>query len=152
MGTRDFLEHERGAIIEDAESSLAGRHVRHYETADPAEVRRRLETLFDYVAGAAAERDLSAIVTYAQQVADERFSAGYDLSEVQAAFNALEEATWRRVFDALDPSEFAETLGLVSTILGAAKDALGRAYVSMATDAHAPSMDLKALFAGSEGT
>lgn len=152
MDTSDFLKRERGAIIQDADSALEGRHVRHYETADPAEVRRRLETLFDYVLEAAQSRDLSAIVTYAGHVADERFKAGYDLSEVQVAFNALEEAAWRRIFDALDPSDYAEALGLVSTILGAAKDALGRAYVSMATDAHAPSMDLKALFAGSEGT
>jgi len=152
MDTTDFLKSEREAIVEDAETGLRGRHVRHYETVDPTEVRGRLETLFDHLLGAAQGRDLSAIVAYASQVADERFKAGYDLSEVQVAFNALEEAAWRRVFEALDPSDYAEALGLVSTILGVAKDALGRAYVSLATEAHAPSMDLKALFAGSEGT
>jgi hypothetical protein len=44
-----------------------------------------------------------------------------------------------------------ETLGLVSTILGAAKDALARKYVSLATNTHAPSLDMQALFAGTEG-
>jgi len=152
MDAADFLKREREAIVDAAASALEGRHVRHYETTDPAEVRGRLQTLFDHMLAAAAERDLSQMVTYAKHVAQERFEAGYDLSEVQSAFNALEEAAWRRVFDSLDPADFAQTLGLVSTILGAAKDALGRAYVSLATDAHAPSMDLKALFAGSEGT
>jgi len=152
MDTGEFMKRERDTIVQDAESSLEGRRVRHYETTDPAELRRRLETLFDCMVKAIDDRDLSPIVAYARQVAEERFSAGYDLSEVQAAFNTLEEAAWKRVFAELDPSEFAETIGLVSTILGAAKDALGREYVSLATDAHAPSMDLRVLFAGSEGT
>jgi len=152
MKAAPFLKAEREAIVEDAASTLAGRHVRHYETTDPAEVRQRLETLFDHLLTAAESRDLTPIVAYAQQVAGDRFNAGFDLSEVQSAFNVLEEAAWRRVFGECDPGDFAEILGLVATILGAAKDALGRAYVSLATDAHAPSMDLKALFSGSEGT
>jgi hypothetical protein len=44
-----------------------------------------------------------------------------------------------------------QTLGVVSTILGAGKDALAREYVSLATNAHAPSLDLRALFAGTDG-
>jgi hypothetical protein len=91
------------------------------------------------------------MLSYAEQVAEERFNAGYDLSEVQTAFNTLEEATWSRVFAELEPAEFAQALGLVSTVLGAAKDALARTYVSLATNAHAPSLDLHALFEGTEG-
>ena len=96
-------------------------------------------------------RNLGPIVASAEQVARERFEAGYDLSEVQTAFNALEEATWSRIFAGLQPTQFAEALGLVGTILGAAKDALARTYVSLATNTHAPSLDLQALFAGTEG-
>ncbi len=80
-----------------------------------------------------------------------RFEAGYDLSEVQAAFNALEGATWSRILADLEAGDLAEALGLISTVLGAAKDALGREYVSLATHTRAPSLDLKALFAGTEG-
>ena len=86
-----------------------------------------------------------------QQIAAERFTSGYDLSEVQNAFNALEGAIWTRVFAALEPGQYAEALGLVTTILGAGKDALAREYVSLATDTHAPSLDLRALFAGTAG-
>jgi hypothetical protein len=39
-------------------------------------------------------------------------------------------------------------LGLVSTILGAAKDAVARRYVSLAAHTHARSLDLRALFTG----
>jgi hypothetical protein len=92
------------------------------------------------------------MVAYAEAVAEERFHAGYDLSEVQAAFNALEESIWTRAVAILAPGELAQTLGLVSTALGCGKDALARKYVSLATRTHAPSLDLRALFSGSEGT
>jgi hypothetical protein len=146
----DFLALQRAAIVDAAVSSVAGAHARHYESAGPSEIRARLEALFDRLVDAAASRDLGCVVAYARRLAGERFSAGYDLSEVQTAINALEEAVWGRVISELQPGEFAEALGLVSTTLGAAKDALAREYVSLATRAHAPSLDLRALFAGVE--
>ena len=146
--TEEFLVRGREAIVDAAEAALERAHTRHYDEAGTAETRRRLETLFDHVLGAVRARDLEAVVEYAQTVAADRFEAGYDLSEVQTAFNALEEAIWRGIFAELEPADYAEALGLVSTILGAAKDALARRYVSLATDAHAPALDLRALFAG----
>lgn len=150
METAEFLLRERGAIVDAAEAALERTHVRHYEAAGGPEVRRRLETLFDHLHEALTGRDLQPMVGYAERIAEERFEAGYDLSEVQTAFNALEEATWARSLAELDPSRLAETLGLVTTILGAGKDALARRYVSLAANTHAPSLDLRALFAGTE--
>lgn len=150
MQTAEFLTSGRDEIVGAAQGALTRAHSRHYEAADEREVRQRLELLFDEVLRAVRERDLGGIVAHARQVAEERFAAGYDLSEVQAAFNALEEATWSRVFTDLEPSEYAEALGLISTVLGAAKDALARRYVSLATEAHAPALDMTALFAGAE--
>ena len=43
---------------------------------------------------------------------------------------------------------FGKAMGIVSTTLGAAKDALASEYVSLATRTRAPSLDLSALFAG----
>ena len=149
--TEQFLEQERGAIIETAEVSLARAHSQHYRAAGEIQVHRRLETLFDHLVDALAGRDLTPMITYAQKVAEERFDAGYDLSEVQIAFNALEEATWSRLIGGLQPGQLAEALGLVSTILGSGKDALARRYVSLAARTHAPSLDLRALFTGTEG-
>ena len=39
----------------------------------------------------------------------------------------------------------------MTTILGSGKDALARKYVSLAAGAHAPSLDLRSLFAGTDG-
>ena len=150
--TAEFLARERSSILGAADTALLRAHARHYESAGESEVQRRLEALFDQLLRALDERDVTGMLTYAEQVAEERFNAGYDLSEVQTAFNALEEATWARAMSELESTELAETLGLVSTILGTGKDALARRYVSLATRAHVPSLDLRALFTGTGGT
>jgi hypothetical protein len=144
--TDAFLLRERDAITTAAEDALLRRHERHYGAAGREAVRQRLDLLYDQLVHAVASRELSAVVAYANSVAEERFQAGYDLSEVQAAFNALEESTWRRILSELPPDDYAESLGLVGTVFGAAKDALGRRYVSLATRTRVPSLDLSALF------
>ncbi len=144
-----FLERERATIVGEAETALREAHSR-YSGADKVEVRGRLDSLFDHLIESLASHDLGPIIGRGREIANERFNAGYDLAEVQSAFNALEAATWTRVLARLDPDQFARALGLVSTVLGAGKDALAREYVSLATKAQAPSLDLRALFAGTE--
>ena len=88
------------------------------------------------------------VVSYADVVANERFSAGFDVAEVQLAFNVLETAVWRYVVANQPPEELATTIGLVSTVFGCAKDELARRYVSLAAQRHVTSLDLSALFRG----
>ena len=88
------------------------------------------------------------MIAHAEQIATERFNAGFDLWEVQTAFNVLEETIWVRIFQNFPPAELAQTLGLVSTVLGAGKDTLARKYVSLASKTRAPSLNLQSLFAG----
>jgi hypothetical protein len=135
-------------VLDEAFSALQRSHVTHYESAGEQFTRQRLADLFTLVVGAIRDRDLSPVVTYSQQVAIERFESGFDVSEVQTAFNALEEAMWRRVVLAEPPADLAEAIGLLSTVLGAGKDALARQYVSLASRRHVPSLDLSSLFQG----
>jgi hypothetical protein len=144
------LDRERGSIVAAAFEAI--RHSRtHYETAAPDETQRRLEALYDELTRAVSSRDLTGITHHARHLAAERFRSGYDLSEVQGAFNALEEATWSILCARLQPDELVLSLGLVSTVLGAAKDALAREYVSLASQTHVQSLDLRALFSGDAG-
>jgi len=143
-----FLRRERDAIVEAAYASLRRAATRRYGAAGREEIRRRLERLYDEVVQGVSSRNLGPIVAYARGLARERFDAGYDLSEVQTAFNALEEAAWARICLRLPPERLSLPLGLVGTVLGAAKDALAREYVRLATKHHAPSLDLRALFEG----
>jgi hypothetical protein len=149
--TARFLVAEREAIIGAATEALGRTAARHYVAAGAGVRQQRHEALLDHVIGSLEERDLQAVVAYAERIAQERFESGYDLAEVQAAFNALEEAAWSRVFAVLEPSRFAEAIGLVSTVVGAAKDALARRYVDLASNAQAPALDYGALFRGPQG-
>ena len=96
------------------------------------------------------ERNLGPMVAHAGTIAVERFNAGYDLWEVQTAFNVLEETLWQQVLKGMPAEQYAEALGLVSTVIGAGKDALARSYVSLASKSRAPSLNLESLFTGGE--
>jgi hypothetical protein len=144
----EFLRRERPSILASAEAALERMHMPHYEQVTADTIRERLAALFDHLVESIARRDLTPSVEYARRVAEERFKAGYDIAEVQTAFNALEEAGWSCAVERLEATELAEALGLVSTVLGAGKDALASTYVSLAASTSVGSLDLRALFAG----
>ncbi|HTP30124.1 MAG TPA: hypothetical protein VMK12_31265, partial [Anaeromyxobacteraceae bacterium] len=123
----------------------------HYERDGEQVTRSRLEALYDKLAEAVCSRDLTELGQYAGHIGLERFKAGFDLSEVQSAFNMIEEAIWRRALERLPPGELPEGLGLVVTALAHGKNALGRAFVSMASQTPTPTLDLRSLFKGATG-
>jgi len=144
MTTTALLESARDEILAQA-AETAGR-APHYAAAGNAETIARLDVLFDRLVDAVERCDLTEVSSYARRLAAARFAAGYDLVEVQVAINALEEAVWRRIFAAASPDGLGESLRLVSTVLGAAKDVLAQTYVSLASER--PKIDVAALFAG----
>jgi hypothetical protein len=143
-----LLEAAAPQVLDDAYAALERSHLARYESAGERFTRERLAGLFTLVVDAIRDRDLTGVAAYSEQVAVERFHAGFDISEVQTAFNALEEAMWRRVVAAEPEHDLAEAIGLLSTVLGFGKDALARRYVSLACSRHVPSLDLSALFRG----
>ncbi|KAB2966924.1 MAG: hypothetical protein F9K18_04945 [Thermoanaerobaculia bacterium] len=151
MPLAELLLARREAILDAADAALARTHLAHYEAAGADARRQRLAELYDLVASAVAERNLTPLLAHAEQIAGERFEAGFDLMEVQAAFNVLEEQIWREIVEKVPPSELAETLGLIGTALGAGKDRLAATYVALASRIHTPSLDLRRLFGGTEG-
>jgi hypothetical protein len=144
MSTARLLESARDEILAGAAATAA--RTPHYAAAGDVETMARLDVLFDTLVDGVTRGDLTEVLLYARRLAAARFSAGYDLAEVQVAINALEEAAWRRIFAAASADELAESLRLVSTVLGAAKDVLAQTYVSLASGR--PQVDVAALFAG----
>ena len=144
----EVLTQEGDAIVDSAAAALERSGLRHYEEAGPDAARDRLDQLYALVVESVSARDLMPMIDHSTRVAHERFDAGFDISEVQTAFNVLEEAIWTRVIEAVAPRDLAESLGLVGTVLGAGRDALACTYVSLATHQHVPSLDLSALFRG----
>ena len=144
------LRKSRSSIVQESYNVLERSHVHHYEAAGETLTRERLEGLFDLVVTAIDNRDLSGVSTYAVTVAEERFGQGFDIGEVQAAFNGLEESMWRQVVASVAPEELAEATGLINTVLGFGKDVLAQTYVSLASQGHVRSLDLTAMFAGTQ--
>jgi hypothetical protein len=138
----------REEILAEAYEELHESQHKHYLAAGEEITRQRLADLFDLVVSEIHDRELLTVVKYATDLAHERFDAGFDISEVQGAFNVLEKAMWRRALAVEPAAELAECVGLLSTVLGVAKDALARGYVSRASHRHVASLDLTALFDG----
>ena len=138
----------KSSLLDEAFTALELLHLEHYVHAGPSITRHRLEGLYDLVVAAIEDRDLSAVVAYADEVARERFTAGFDVAEVQLALNVLETSMWRHVVANVPPDQLATDIGLVSTVFGCAKDQLARRYVSLAAERHVTSLDLSALFRG----
>ena len=152
MSLIDQLVEARTSIVDEAAQEVHAMELLHYAQAGPEFTRQRIDDLYGLVLAAVTDRDLGQVVHYAEAVAEERFNAGFDVFEVQTAFNALEALTWRHVVAVTPADELAESIGLVSTVFGVAKDALSRAYVSLATHRHVRSLDLSALFRGVTST
>jgi RsbRD-like negative regulator of sigma factor len=146
----ELLVSQRGEVLDEAFRALSRSHHSHYDLAGEAFTRDRLGELFDLVVAALRDRELAPVGAYCEDLATQRFNAGFDFTEVQTAFNTLEEAVWRRVAADVPAADLAEAIGLISTILGFAKDALARRYVSLATERRVPTLDLSALFEGTE--
>src|SRR6478735_9374771 len=135
-------------VLDEAYAALQRSQVTHYVLAGEALTRQRLAELFHLVVGAIGTRQLGDLSQHVEQIAVERFNHGFDISEVQVAFNALEEAMWRRVVAASPPDELAEAIGLLSTVLGCGKDPGRRRCVYLASKPHVAKHDLSELFAG----
>ena len=147
-----MLQDHSSEILAEATESMHRSHVKHYESVGPEHTHQRLKALYVLTVRAVKERNLGPMIAHAETVARERFASGFDLWEVQTAFNVLEEAIWGRILKELAPAGYAEALGLISTVLGAGKDTLARQYVSLASKSKAPSLNLQSLFTGTDGS
>ena len=147
-----YLEGQRAAILAAAGEALRHRRLPSYLAAGDAEVERRLAALFDQVVAGAATRRLDGMIAHGEAVGHERTAEGAALGEVQAAFHVLEGEVWHALVDGFPPAELGHALGLVATLLGAARDRVAETYVAHAAAAHAPTLDLRSLFRGADET
>ena len=143
-----LLHQTRDENIANALQALSRNGLPHYSEAAQEQNRERLTALYDAAVESIARRTLEPTTRHARAVANERFKAGFDLHEVHTAFNVLEEALWRTITQRLEPSRYPEALGMVSTVLGAGKEALAVEYVALAGHGSFRSLDLTALFHG----
>jgi hypothetical protein len=148
MDVVEMLREDEDAIL--AEAVPAVTWLRHYGAEGEETARERLLALYRLVERAVADRDLDELLAHARRVARERYEAGYDRAEVLAAFSALEEAIWHQALLRLPDGERTWALGLVGTALSHAKEALTRAFASLAQGPQAPYVDMSRIFRGAD--
>lgn len=152
MSVNDFLSPRADTILAHAVASLGARRLPSYEQIGAEASAERLRAFFLRVVECARTRDLVPLLEHAERVGRERYASGFEFVEVQSAMNLVEEAVWRELLTGYARAELAEALGVVSTIFGAAKDKLATTYLSLTTGKHVPSLDLAALFRGTQNT
>ena len=126
-------------VVSEVVASLQRRDQAHDDASSLEQRRCDVRHLFELVLRCVHEGSAEPIITPSQQIAADRFAAGADLAEVQAAFNSLAEVLWRQVSGAFAGDQRVEALRLVNAALGTGKDALARTYVDLASRAGSPS-------------
>ncbi len=106
-----FLHEHSEKILDDASASMERSHLKNYELVGKVKSRQRLKALLVLTIRAVQEKNLGPIMAHSETIARERYDAGFDLSEVQTAFNVLEEAIWLHILHAFSPQDLAR-LGL----------------------------------------
>jgi hypothetical protein len=150
MNLVQLLETKKEEILATATDALNRSPCRHYHQAGFEECKKRLRDLLELAENSVRERNLIPLIDHVEKISRERYDAGFDLQEVQIAFHVLEESIWNLIFKEVPAAEQAQAFGLISTVLGAGKDALARKYVSLVSHKSAPSFDLHALFKGTD--
>lgn len=151
MNIVQLMTENKEEILEEAIQQLSGMHLRPYEGMGPEWTRQQLEELYALALYCLCVRDAAPMIRRARKVARERFSAGFEFHELQAAVSVLEETIWKTIVSELKPAESAMAIAWISTMLGFARDALERTYVELAANTQMPTLDLKAHFAGGAG-
>jgi len=126
------LEEKSDRVLDVAVAELRRAGLKHYQQERPEVPRERMSALLTVTMQCLTERRAEPIIEFADRIGRERHAAGYDLFEVQIALNVLEEALWQQVLTTVGQDAVPRVLGLISAIIGMAKDALAQTYVALA--------------------
>ncbi len=110
-------------VLDTACAALAQRQQPHYTEEGG---REKLRALFGRLVVSIDTADAGVMSAYVEAIARQRLASGFEIAEVQIAFNVLEEAVWAEALRALEGEEQARAIRAVSRSLDAGRDALAR--------------------------
>jgi hypothetical protein len=145
-----LLEKNIDLVVEKSCTQICEVKLKGYTKSGATMTKQKLASLYKKIIECAKKKELIPMLQYTEKIAKERFASGYDLHEVQTAINSIEENIWQLIFKNIKADKLAESLGLVSSILGAGKDNLARNYVALATKTKVSTINLQSLLSGSE--
>ena len=101
MELATLLHESSDQILAAANLAVERTQLKNYLRDGKEHTHQRLKALFVLTTRAVKERNLGPMIAHAETIARERFNAGFDLAEIQTAFNVLEEAMWTRIVEVL---------------------------------------------------
>ncbi|MBU0755903.1 MAG: butyrate kinase [Planctomycetes bacterium] len=122
-----LLNPHRDALIQAEIQGLRERHAPHYLGIDLQALGHRSVRLINAFLSSLEEGPVH-FVRYIDRIAEERFSEGYFLEEIQIALNILAEKVWEITLREVPCWERDKALARISGTVGAAKDQLARVY------------------------
>jgi hypothetical protein len=148
MDLADRLEPHLDALRESAVAHHRAAHEGHYEKLGETFVRERVGVLVGQVHHALQSGNPLDLLRHAETVAEQRYHEGFHIEELQSFYNAVEEAFWEHLVTHEQPQRLAESLATIGAVIGGAKERLAQVYVRLASEHHAPAIDVEKLFAG----
>jgi hypothetical protein len=124
----NLLRESEQTIVEKAAVNLGNYRLKNYEMAKLSEMEWWLGALFSALCDSIEQKCLEPFLKYSEKLGRLRAEKGFDLKEVQIAYNLLEEHIWEVVLEKGDPKTRVEDLVRISEIVAAGKDKLTKWY------------------------
>ena len=148
MNTVNILKTRSGKILQEVSFALENNyHLRHYNNP---ETPMHLNALFNQLLLCVKYQNIIQITKYADKISRMRYKSNFDLYEIQTIVNLLQEVIWKNLCQVLPQNEVSSNLALISSILGAFKDAIACSYVEMANGKKIETYDVESLFHGTD--
>ncbi|HAX49252.1 MAG TPA: hypothetical protein PK605_08125 [Ignavibacteria bacterium] len=121
MTLLELLYDKSDRILRDAANSLIRADLPHYKKFKDSDIKARYKKLLYSVTICAEKNSCSELSSYMNHLSDERFSMGFEPTEVQAAINILEEALWKNIYELVDGDKQNSAMKQITEIMGRAK-------------------------------
>jgi hypothetical protein len=125
---QDVLRENEQHIVEKAAVNIGNYRLKNYEMAKLSEIEWWLGALFSALCDSIEQKCLDPFVRYSEKLGKLRAEKGFDLKEVQIAYNLLEEHIWEVVLEKGNPKTRVEDLTQIAEIVAAGKDKLTKWY------------------------
>lgn len=134
MELNELLSKCSDTILNESLELMSRANLKHYEYGGADLTRKKISKLIELTKQSVDEKNLIPMINYIEKMAKQRFLSGFELQEVQTAFNVLEECIWKQILKVVPASGQGNALALISSVLGSGKDTLARTYVSLASE------------------
>ena len=128
----NILTSDAEVIIKEATDKLNDARLKNYQKVDRPVLHSCLTRLFELTVESIKNSNLLALNEYIDKISRERYFSGFELYEVQTAFNALEEAIWNDIVSKVNQNDLVDSISIISRVMGAGKEFLACNYVRMA--------------------